>query len=121
MTEGLVGIGTTIVGVGHGVLVGSRGRVRGGVGVLVAIGSGTGTEGLVGVGGLLCGDTLDAAVAVAVVVGRAAGAAAYAEEPEEGTGEREGHGEPGGGVHVLAHREGNAVGFKEVAGGRLHD
>lgn len=121
VTERLVGVGTTVVGVGHGVLVDRGRRVGGVVGVLVMVGDGTGTERLVGIGGLLGGDAVVAAVTVAVVVGRAAGAAAHAEEPEEGTSQREGHGEPSSDVDVLAHREFNAVGVKQFAGSRLHD
>lgn len=85
-----------------------RGR---GVGCVVCAvwGVGVGAERLVGVGSLF-GD--GALVAVAVVVGRAAGAAAGADEPEQAGSEGEGDSQPGGGEHVLAHGAGDAVGFQ---------
>lgn len=109
MAERLVSVRAS-VGVGHRVLVRvDRGRrVRGGV--VVAVRLGTGTERLVGVRGLLGGDT--ALVAAGVVVRGAAGAAADTESPEEHGGERESHGEPGGCKHVLAHVQVDAVGLQ---------
>lgn len=59
-------------------------------------------DGLVGVRCLLGGDAT-AVATVAVVVGRATGAAARADSPEEGGGERESGCNPGSGVYVLAH------------------
>lgn len=118
VTEGLVGV-LTAVGVGHGVFVCARARVRGVV--LVAVGRLASTQGLVGVRGLLGDEAAGAVVTGAVVVGRAAGAAAHAEGPEDQGGEGEDDGEPGGGVHVLTHAEGDAVGLEGVAGATLHD
>lgn len=59
-------------------------------------------DGLVGVRCLLSGDSTTVAT-VAVVVGRATGAAARADSPEEGGGERESGCNPGSSVDVLAH------------------
>ncbi len=63
---------------------------------------------LVGVRCLLGGDAT-AVATVAVVVGRATGAAARADSPEEGGGERESGCNPGSGVDVLAHAALNSV------------
>lgn len=102
MTERLVGV---LPLVGHGnVVVVSGGRV-GSVVALRSVRLATerrvaGADGLVGVGSLLGGDGAAGVAAVLVAVGGAAGAAAGAEHPEESTGEREDHGEPGCGVDV---------------------
>lgn len=119
VAERLVGVLGSVGGVGHGVLIGDMTRIRGVL--LVAVGclvGSTCTQGLVGVRGLL-GDEATA-VASPVVVGRAAGAAAHAEGPEEQGGEGEDDGEPGCGEHVPAHAECHAVGFEGVADAGLH-
>lgn len=121
MAEGLVGIGTS-GGVGHRVLVVLGRGVRGAVVVTVGGLGGTGTQRLVGVRGLLSGDAATVVtLATAVVVGGAAGAAAHAEGPEEQSGQGEDDSEPGGGVHIPAHGEGDAVGVESGAGAGLHD
>lgn len=68
------------------------------------------TDGLVGVGGLLGGDTV-AVVALLVAVGGATRAAASAKHPEEGTAQREDNREPGGSVNVFAHGDFNTIGL----------
>lgn len=120
MAEGLVSVGP-LVGVGHGVLPGvSSGSWVGG-GLLVAVGDLASTERLVGVGGLLGGDAASVVVVVAVAVWRATGAAANAEGPEDQSAEREGDGQPGSNVDVLAHRQADSVGLERRAQGRLED
>lgn len=80
---------------------------------------GTGTKGLVGVGGLLGGNaTLVAAV---VVVRGAAGAAADTKGPEEHSSQGKGHGEPGGREHVLAHVQVDAVSLEGGTEAGLED
>lgn len=89
MTERLIGIRS--LGVGR-----SR-RVRS------VLGSGSvRAQGLVGVGSLFSGHTTGSAL-IAVVVGRATGAAAGADHPEEAGSEGKGDGQPGGDIHVLSH------------------
>lgn len=101
MTEGFIGVRPTrgLVAVDR-----RRGRVGGVVGGL--LGLAVGTQSLIGVGGLL---GHDGAVAVAVVVRGATGAAAGADDPEESGCEGEGDREPGSDVDVLAHLALNAV------------
>lgn len=67
-----------------------------------------GTERLVGVGSLFSRDTTRGVLLV--VVRRATGAAARADDPEQTGGEREGDGQPGGCKHVLPHGALDAVG-----------
>lgn len=106
--------------VGHGVGVGGRRRVRSRL--LVAEGLlGTGTNGLVGVRSLLSGQTIATHALVLVVVGRTAGAAADAEDPEDGSGERESNSEPGSGENVLAHGQLNAVSLEGRAQATLEN
>jgi hypothetical protein len=62
------------------------------------------SDALVGVGRLLDADFL---------VGRLAGAAADADEPEEARGEAKGDGEPDDGKHLLAHGGVDVVGFED--------
>lgn len=76
------------------------------------------TDGLVVVRGLLGPDTV---ATVLVVVGRAAGAAADGEQPEDVGGEREGGGEPSGGVDVRAQVTGDAIGLEVALHGALED
>lgn len=118
MAEGLVGASLLVVGVGHWVFttVRSGSRVRGVVGT---VGLGTSADGLVGVRGLLSGDATVAAVLV--VVGGAAGAAADAESPEDGTNEGKGDSQPGRGEHVLADAQADSVGFEKSAGAAVND
>ena len=118
MAEGLVGIRVAGL-VGHRVLVGvHRRRVRGAVVVAVGLGRAS-TEGLVGVGRLLGGDTT--LVAVVVVVGRAARAAAHTEGPEQHGTEGEDHGQPGGCQHVLAQIQVDTVSLEDRAQAGLED
>lgn len=98
-----------MVVVGHGdIIVVGGGRVGGAVTVLGSMGLlGTegrvgGTNGLISVGSLLCSDATAVDAAVLVAVGRAAGAAAGAEHPEDGGSERESNCEPSSDVDVLA-------------------
>lgn len=65
------------------------------------------TDRLVGVRRLLGGKT--ATVVVFVVIGRSAGAAAHTESPEDGGSEREGDGDPGCDINVLAESQLNTV------------
>jgi len=104
MTERLIGVRTRVS-------VGGRRRgVRGVVGVRTVGGlrATLGTERLIGVGGLFSGDTTGSVLLV--VVRRAAGAAARADNPEQTGGEREGDGQPSGCKHVLSHGALDAVG-----------
>lgn len=111
---------------GHGdiVVVGGS-RVRGAVavlgnkGLLRTEGWMGGTDGLISVGGLLCGDAAGAAVPVAV--GRAAGATAGAEHPEEGGSQRESDCEPGGGVYVLTQAYIDTIDLEDCAEGAFCD
>lgn len=106
--------------VGHGVGVGGRGGIRGRL--LVAEGLlGSGANGLVGVRSLLSGQTVATHALVLVVVGGTTGAAADAEDPENGGGERESNGEPGSGENVLAHGQLDAVSFEGRAQSTLED
>lgn len=118
VTEGLVGAGLLVVGVGHWIFttVGSGSRVRG---VLGTVRLGTGADRLVGVRGLLGGDATVAAVLV--VVRGAAGAAADAESPEDGTDEGECDSQPGGGEHVFTDAHGNSVGLEKSTGTTVDD
>ena len=84
-------------------------RVRGVA--VVAIGA---FNTLVGVGGLLGGDTPTPLVAA---VRGAARAAARAEQPEHGRTQREGDGQPCRGVHVAAHVAVDLVGLQSVVEG----
>ena len=124
MTERLVCV-LPLVGHGDVVVVSGRRRVGSVVALrsvsLAAEGSVAGPNGLVGVGSLLGGDGAAGIAAVLVAVGGAAGAAAGAEHPEESTGEREDHGEPGCGVDVCAHGDFDAVGLGRRAEGALCD
>lgn len=96
MTEGFIGVRATR---GLVVVDRRRGRVRGVV-VRDRLGLAVRAQSLVGVGSLFGHDS---AIAVAVVVRGATGAAAGADDPEESGSEREGDREPGGDVDVLAH------------------
>lgn len=89
VTERLVGT-VLLVGVGHGIFttVSSGSRVRGVVGAIRL--STSGTNGLIGVRGLLGSDAASASVLVAVR--RATRAAADAESPEDGADQGEGDG-----------------------------
>lgn len=118
MTEGLVGARLLLIGVGHWVFttVSSGGRVRG---VLGTVRLGTSTDGLVGVRGLLSGDTTVATVLV--VVRGAAGATADAESPEDGTDEGECDSQPGRDEHVFADAHGDSVGLEKSASAAVND
>lgn len=128
MTEGLVGACLLVV-VGHGdiIVVGGGRRVRGAVTVLGSMGllrtEGRvgGTDGLIGVGSLLCSDAAAGVVAVLVAVGRAAGAAAGAEHPEDGGSQRESDREPSSDVDVLAQVYLDTIDFEGCAEGALCD
>jgi hypothetical protein len=125
VTEGLVGTGLLVgILVGHGDIIVRR--VGGVLAVLGSIGLGSegrvgGTNGLVGVRSLLGSDAAAVIVAVLVTVGGPARAAASAEHPEEGTGQREDNCEPCGGVDILAHGHFDAVGFHGCSEGTLRD
>jgi len=125
VTEGLISARLLVgVLVGHGDVV--VGRVGSAVAVLGSIGLGTegrvgGTNGLIGVRSLLGSDSAAGVVAVLVAVGGPARAAASAKHPEEGTGQREDHCEPGSGVDVLAHGHFDTVGFHGCSKGTLGD
>lgn len=109
MTEGLVSIRVHVM---HGHVVAAvRLRRRRGVGCIVStVGSvRVGPKRLIGVRGFFGSNAI---VPVTVVVGRTAGAAARANEPEQAGAERESDGEPGRDIHILAHAAGDPVGFE---------
>ena len=76
----------------------------------------TSAQRLVGVRRFLRDDTTTgAAGTVAVIVGRAARAAANAESPENNRAQSESDGEPGGGVHVCTHGQSDTIGLEGIA------
>lgn len=122
MAEGFIGAWLLIL-VGHGDII-VVGRVRGGVTVLGLLrpeGRVGGADGLIGVGGLLRSDAAAGVVAVLVAVGRAAGAAAGAEHPEDGGSQRERDREPSSDVYVLTQVYLHTVDLEGCAEGALCD
>ena len=99
--------------------VGGAVTVLGNKGLLRTEGWVGGTDGLISVGSLLCSDAAGAAVPVAV--GRAAGATAGAEHPEEGGSQRESDCEPSGGVYVLTQAYTNPIDLEDFAEGGFCD
>ena len=103
MTERLVGICAAV----------RRRRIRSVVAVR-SIGSrgAVGTKGLVGVRGLFGRDASRTCVTLRLVVRRTTGAAARADDPEEGGCQREGSCQPCGCEDVLAHATSDVVFFE---------
>lgn len=114
MTERLVSI-LPLVGHGDVVVMSGRRGIRSVVtlrGIRLATeGRVAGTNGLIGVRSLLGGDRAAVHATVLVAIGGTTRAAAGAEHPEQGTGQREDNSEPGCGVDVCAHGHLDAVGL----------
>lgn len=97
-----------------GIFLGVRRRRIRSVVAVRAIGSrrAVGTKGFVGVRGLLGRDAGRTCVTLRFVVRRTTGAAARADDPEEGSGQGEGSCQPCGCEDVLAHATSDTVFFE---------